>query len=547
MNCLFCEDILEDDIPSLELHIRYFHSILVHQDLALRLYFLDAADIEELTPRLQQRVLQFSNLGTSFEPEVDEESPESTEVIDIWDDDVLHPDTIASKKSDLKSDLNIENVHSIEIQDFDGGGVKKDIKDPNSCVDVRNFNLVTHFRASKQCRLCYEGCPTEDDLKRHEKTAHEHDKKELNLSFITLKDLVFKCEECPGIGFLTENILKMHRKSKHQHGGQSLKLKENGSSLTKEKEDSKTRSKTSKKQDRKTREPLLRKALEPVDICKLCHREFFRKNKLQAHKQKFHKYELKFFDTETTDAELTFPCTKCNGKFISENSLKIHLQQQHHFTKFNYSDFEFLKSQCYNETLNKFQCSLCYEEIQPYATMVRHVAGWHKKEIDLLRNISSKVKSLFSCPECEKTFKTKNSKFVHRILNHYNLKGTYCNLCDVRFVNQMGALMHRKRIHKNELQALKETFSDKEKHYTCTICASKYYTEGSLNYHTKRRHTAFAYNKATNTNTNTNTVKRSSSKAEGTAYKCFICSKPMKGMKDLIEHCQNIHNTAPII
>ena len=543
MNCLFCEDILEDDIPSLELHIRYFHSILVHQDLALRLYFLDAADIEELTPRLQQRVLQFSNLGSSSEPdpEVDEESPKSPEVINVWDDesdsDVLHPD--ANTITNKKSDLNIENVHSIEIQDFvaDGERVvnKEDIEDPNSCVDVRNFNLVTHFRASKQCRLCYEGCPTEDDLKRHEETAHELDKKELNLSFITLKDLVFKCEKCPGIGFLTENILKMHRKSKHQHGGQSLQLKEKGSSLIKEKEDSKTRPK----------DPLLRKALEPVDICKLCHREFFRKNKLQAHKQKFHKYELKYFDTETTDAELTFSCTKCNDRFISENSLKIHLLQQHHFTKFNYRDYDFLKSQCYNETINKFQCSLCFEEIQAYATMVRHVAGWHKKEIDLLRNISSKVKSLFSCPECEKNFKTKNSKFVHRILNHYNLKGTYCNLCDVQFVNQMGALMHRKRIHKNELQALKENFSVKEKHYTCTICSSKYYTEGSLTYHTKRRHTAFAYNKATNTNTNT--VKRSSSKAEGTAYKCFICSKPMKGMKDLIEHCQNIHNTAPII
>ena len=531
MNCLFCEDILEDDIPSLELHIRYFHSILVHQDLALRLYFLDAADIEELTPRLQQRVLQFSNSGSSSEPdpEVDEESPKSPEVINVWDDesdsDVLHPD--ANTITNKKSDLNIENVHSIEIQDFvaDGEVVnKEDIEDPNSCVDVRNFNLVTHFRASKQCRLCYEGCPTEDDLKRHEETAHELDKKELNLSFITLKDLVFKCEKCPGIGFLTENILKMHRKSKHQHGGQSLQLKEKGSSLIKEKEDSKTRSK----------DPLLRKALEPVDICKLCHREFFRKNKLQAHKQKFHKYELKYFDTETTDAELTFSCTKCNDRFISENSLKIHLLQQHHFTKFNYRDYDFLKSQCYNETINKFQCSLCFEEIQAYATMVRHVAGWHKKEIDLLRNISSKVKSVFSCPECEKTFKTKNSKFVHRILNHYNLKGTYCNLCDVQFVNQMGALMHRKRIHKNELQALKENFSVKEKHYTCTMCSSKYYAEGSLTYHTKRRHTAFAYNKATNTNTNTNTVKRSSSKAEGTAYKCFICSKPMKGMKDLI-------------
>ena len=542
MNCLFCEDILEDDIPSLELHIRYFHSILVHQDLALRLYFLDAADIEELTPRLQQRVLQFSNLGSSSEPdpEVDEESPESPEVINVWDDesdsDVLHPN--ANTITNKKSDLNIENVHSIEIQDFvaDGEGLnKEDIKDPNSCVDVRNFNLVTHFRASKQCRLCYEGCPTEDDLKRHEEKAHEHDKKELKLSFITLKDLVFKCDKCPGIGFLTENILKMHRKSKHQHGGQSLQLKEKGSSLIKEKEDSKTRPK----------DPLLRKALEPVDICKLCHREFFRKNKLQAHKQKFHKYELKYFDTETTDAELTFSCSKCNDKFISENSMKIHLLQQHHFTKFNYRDFDFLKSQCYNETINKFQCSLCFEEIQAYATMVRHVAGWHKKEIDLLRNISSKVKSVFSCPECEKTFKTKNSKFVHRILNHYNLKGTYCNLCDVQFVNQMGALMHRKRIHKNELQALKENFSVKEKHYTCTICSSKYYTEGSLTYHTKRRHTAFAYNKATNTNTNT--VKRSSSKAERTDYKCFICSKPMKGMNDLIEHCQNVHDTAPII
>ena len=150
---------------------------------------------------------------------------------------------------------------------------------------------------------------------------------------------------------------------------------------------------------------------------------------------------------------------------MSKNSLNIHLKQ--HFSQFNYSEFEFLKTECYDKIKRKFKCNLCYHEIQSFSHMVRHVTGWHKKEIDLIKNISTKLKCEYPCQECGLKFITKHSKFVHRLLHHYYETEGKCSLCDLKFVNTKGGLMHRRRIHKHELHAFNIHFSDEDKTHVC--------------------------------------------------------------------------------
>ena len=81
--------------------------------------------------------------------------------------------------------------------------------------DINNINLAERFKALKQCKLCYKECPTEAILKRHEEEVHKDDQEELQLSCITLRDLVHPCAECPGVRFLTKKILNVHTMIQH--------------------------------------------------------------------------------------------------------------------------------------------------------------------------------------------------------------------------------------------------------------------------------------------------------------------------------------------
>ena len=409
MNCLFCEVKLEVDVPSYEIHIRYVHSIKLCQEFALGLFLLSDAEIDEVTSRLQTRIETFRRSGTLpagdtniFASSFSEVQTQSSsrdgdiELIGISEDSDSETEDIdestyekIAEKWNMKVTIKEENL--IKEENVEERAVELNLATSDNCedetapvppVNINTINLVDKFQAANQCKLCYTVCPTEDSLSRHERVVHKDDQAELSLGCITLGDLVHKCDECPGVGFLSENIVKGHRKIKH--GKIGVKAKKGEKELSK---------------------------------CKLCYRNYPNHKQLEKHKQLFHKKDMHYYNTELTVEDLSFACTKCSYKFVSRNSLKIHLKQ--HFSQFNYSEFGFLKTECYNKMKRKFKCNLCYHEIQSFSHMVRHVTGWHKKETDLIKNRSTKLKSEYPCPECGLKFITKHSNFVHRLLHHY--------------------------------------------------------------------------------------------------------------------------------
>ena len=180
--------------------------------------------------------------------------------------------------------------------------------------------------------------------------------------------------------------------------------------------------------------------------------------------------------------------------------------------------------------------------------MVRHVTGWHKKEIDLIKNISTKLKCEYPCQECGLKFITKHSKFVHRLLHHYYDTDGKCSLCDLKFINRTGSLMHRRRIHKYELHAFNKEFSAEDRTLSCQYCEKSFFTEGSLKYHKERDHLGLQ---------KLNRIEKGEKKQKprqnifsaidkfainDLSFTCFFCPDKIKGTENLLGHCQSVHN-----
>ena len=239
MNCLFCEVKLEADVPSYEIHIRYVHSIKLCQEFALGLFLLSDAEIDEVTSRLQTRIEAFRRSGTLpagdrniFASSFSEVQTQSSsrdgdiELIGISEDSDSETEDIdestyekIAEKWNMKVTIKEENL--IKEENVEERAVELNLATSDNCedetapvppVNINTINLVDKFQAANQCKLCYTVCPTEDSLSRHERVVHKDDQTELSLGCITLGDLVHKCDECPGVGFLSENIVKVHRK-----------------------------------------------------------------------------------------------------------------------------------------------------------------------------------------------------------------------------------------------------------------------------------------------------------------------------------------------
>ena len=75
--------------------------------------------------------------------------------------------------------------------------------------------MAEKFKSCNQCKLCYARCVDAATLKRHEDIVHSEDKTELEVTHFTLEDLIYPCEMCPGVKFLTENILRGHKQLQH--------------------------------------------------------------------------------------------------------------------------------------------------------------------------------------------------------------------------------------------------------------------------------------------------------------------------------------------
>ena len=64
MKCMFCEYHIESNIASYQVHIRFSHNVRCFKEFLLSLFLLDAVEIEEVTQRLSQRLLDFENTGS---------------------------------------------------------------------------------------------------------------------------------------------------------------------------------------------------------------------------------------------------------------------------------------------------------------------------------------------------------------------------------------------------------------------------------------------------------------------------------------------------
>ena len=77
---------------------------------------------------------------------------------------------------------------------------------------------------------------------------------------------------------------------------------------------------------------------------------------LKIHKDKMHQEDKEYFEIEIAEDDLKYPCLKCTDKFVSKNSLKVH--NIHHNSKYNYSEYDFLKTECFDKTISRFKCNL---------------------------------------------------------------------------------------------------------------------------------------------------------------------------------------------
>ena len=320
--------------------------------------------------------------------------------------------------------------------------------------EINDINLVEKFKKALQCILCYEQCQTEENLNRHNQIVHKNDQLELRRKSITLNDMKFSCEKCPGVKFLTSNIVNVHAQIQH-------------------------------------RDPFIKnltiKKVNERKECKLCRRRI-KTQQMNFHLDKKHNLEKHLLDRNIEEKDLQHKCKKCMNKFVSQNSLGLHKQQHNYKSKFNSSEFEYLKKSHYIN--GKFKCNLCYRVFTAFSLMVIHINGWHKQEKQLIKNPSQDIKPRFTCQECNMKFLTRQSKFVHRLFTHYNLKNNYCNLCEIKLASNSFSIRHNSLVHRRELKALKDKFTEEDKLKFCNECGKKYYTEGSLSYHMRKEHSS---------------------------------------------------------
>jgi len=135
----------------------------------------------------------------------------------------------------------------------------------------------------------------------------------------------------------------------------------------------------------------------------------------------------------------------------------------------------------------------------------------------------------FSCPECSIKLKTKQSRFIHRLLLHYN-NSNHCSLCNIDFKNNSGALAHKRKVHRNELHALSKRIVEEEKVNACQSCENKYYSKNSLRHHWRNFHLR---NKDF-------PLAKPKGWRDNMDFLCFFCPESVK-YKNMSDHCLEVH------
>lgn len=314
-------------------------------------------------------------------------------------------------KRELVKLLGIETANIKVAKEEDGFNFESD-NDLHFGADIleedatENGNIVEDKVIDKSipCPYCTKLCISEISLKTHLKVNHiekctttksiESDKISSKIkSELGEDNLDRKCEICQRY-FDTENGLNVHNSTKHNELDDP-----NGRFIFE----------------------------EGMYWCRVCNKQYKRKDKVLYHLKSSHKLGAKF------------TCEFCNKLYYYENELRNHIRT--------------------HKQEKEFFCEECGEGFVWKDTLIRHKHQKHLSEEE--REVLNETLKKHMCDLCGQAFKfkclLKEHMESHSIIKKYN-----CEVCGKTFRTKKMMLSHRRRIHQDSPQK-KKVKTEKQK------------------------------------------------------------------------------------
>ncbi|XP_053987514.1 zinc finger protein 62 homolog [Hylaeus volcanicus] len=201
--------------------------------------------------------------------------------------------------------------------------------------------------------------------------------------------------------------------------------------------------------------------------CALCNLEFTTRAELTEHRNLHLKVKI-------------YSCVICRSMFSSAGALESHMkdhgiedpsEQNANSSCVEYGTVEddsrdsktINVSATSDPGTNKNECHSCGKMFSNYANLRRHI-----------RNIHKSGKSHFSCPDCSRTFKTKEIRDRHITTEHKALKNM-CPKCPKSFVFKGNLNLHFQNAHGEK--------SRSQTGHKCDLCGKVFLEEASLKIH----------------------------------------------------------------
>lgn len=284
--------------------------------------------------------------------------------------------------------------------------------------------------------------------------------------------------------------------------------------------------------------------------CVYCREMFIKPEQLREHTlehdprtyQEFmNPKKMSLVDIERID------CRLCQAQIDNIDSFKEHITTVHNKTIYKDVDCEFMK---FKLKVGKLNCVECEKPFNFFQALKKHMAEhfgtyicdecgahyfeerhlvFHKKTHVSNRNIE-----MFPCSECDKTFRSKNSRNFHIARIHRNEAAYPCNKCDEVFISYHMRYRHKMNVH------------GEKREFPCENCDKVYDSRKTLRDHHQRTHLQllrhecslcdkkFYLPSALRDHMTSHTGER--------LYRCDYCGKNYPRKKALKVHLQS-HNT----
>ena len=378
-----------------------------------------------------------------------------------------------------------------------------------------HINLVLSFKSRNYCRLCYDSCGNAENLRKHEELKHPDEKETLERTFLSVKDLKYKCNFCPQIpGFLTENLVFYHMRKDHK-----------GKKIAQNKKQKVTCHLCQKQfQSRSIKTHLETHNTELNHECNLCYKKFKMTKYLTIHQRKYHAEQRQYFGKKIDPSLLSHSCSECDLKFLAESALQYHIRENH-------SDSN---HKAKARTIVTFQCKLCYRKLKTNSNYKTHIKV-HKEDLEALNRDISDDELKHSCHTCDLKFYSRHVLTYHSLLNHCARKVTnkryQCTLCYENFTQHENVIRHCKNFHPEDLHLLSSKI-EYEQDFQCEQCSKKFRSSNILRLHVSKNHGGSTSNKQVRKN------KKPIMKRK--AY-CNLCYVNFKYNSKFKKHVEKVH------